>query len=241
MHHGLVIQITAGGAAIAFTALAPWCARFEKQVQAEVGQALIAGRSGERRVAAALRRDPNCLIIDDITLPLPNGHTCQLDHIVAGTWCLWLLETKNWRGIVRCSAEERWQIRRGTRTTSLGNPLRQNLIHAQALAERMNVPCTPLVVMAGSATPEGGVWPDGVVSLSDLPAWLAATASPSPAMADALEQLRAWKISRAHATLSRRHSRTMQVHNGIRGTQWLCYALAFASLAGVIAVALAGW
>ena len=59
------------------------------------------GASGERLVARRLRNGlpDDYLIINDIYLPLPDGTTTQIDHVVVSQYGVFVVETKKLFGM----------------------------------------------------------------------------------------------------------------------------------------------
>lgn len=100
------------------------------------------GKRGERIVAARLRDGlpEDYQIINDIYLPLPDGTTTQIDHIVVSRYGIFVVETKNYSGWI--SGEEKstkWTQSIYRKKSSFQNPIRQNYRHVCALADNLGI------------------------------------------------------------------------------------------------------
>lgn len=126
-----------------------------------------AGRAGERRVSAELRSHVGGVrIIDDLYLRF-GQRIAQIDHVVAGSDRIFVLETKNWRGRIECGAD-RWMVNGRGRHS----PIRQNGVHVTALRNAVgDVPAEGVVVMASSNCVLSNA-PSGVVPLTKLSSML---------------------------------------------------------------------
>jgi len=79
-------------------------------------------------------------LISNITLAINNG-TTQIDHVVVSRYGIFSIETKNMRGAIYGSANNRqWTQAIGRRKHQFMNPLHQNYKHTMALAETLGVP-----------------------------------------------------------------------------------------------------
>lgn len=85
------------------------------------------GADGEESVISALQNlDPSFKIVNDIVLPHDNQN---IDHVVVGSTGIFVIETKNHNGIIRC-IDDVWSRkkvgRRGTvYDANIGNPSKQ--------------------------------------------------------------------------------------------------------------------
>lgn len=79
--------------------------------------------------------------IDNVTLPLPNGGTTQIDHVIVSKFGIFVIETKNYKGWVFGSTNQaQWrQVLYGGRKFKFQNPLRQNYLHIKTLANLLNL------------------------------------------------------------------------------------------------------
>lgn len=133
-----------------------------------------AGDVGEARVNAVLSRIKGLEYLPAFSFEFRNNgkiDSCQMDHLVRGDDRLWIVETKNWSGTVASSTfvSDRWSVtaRSGHFREDL-NPLIQANRQSKWLSQQLGVPISFLIAMAGTAIPDQGGWPNGVVLLSNL-------------------------------------------------------------------------
>ena len=101
------------------------------------------GIVGEKRVKKILQRLSNkkYIVINDIMVPSDSDikHT-QIDHIVISTHGIFVIETKNYSGIVYGKANsEYWYKDTGSRVLKFRNPLKQNYAHIMGLQKALNM------------------------------------------------------------------------------------------------------
>lgn len=74
--------------------------------------------------------------LNNITLPLTNGGSTQIDHVIVSKYGIFVIETKNYKGwIFGNEAQRQWtQVIMG-RKYKFQNPLRQNYLHIKTLAD----------------------------------------------------------------------------------------------------------
>lgn len=131
------------------------------------------GEFGEKRVAETLRcgLPDDCWLLNDIYLPLPDGTTTQIDHIVVSRFGVFVIETKAYSGWI--FADERsaqWTQAFYRKKSRFQNPLRQNYLHIRTLAECLGINDAlfhSIVVFAGRCEFRTAM-PAGVVYLPDL-------------------------------------------------------------------------
>ncbi|WP_158100591.1 nuclease-related domain-containing protein [Neiella marina] len=103
----------------------------------------IKGWLGEALVKRALAKHlppERYTILHDVTLPLEDGGTTQIDHIVFSPYGIFVIETKNMAGrIYGNQHQSMWTQRIGGQSFRFQNPLRQNYKHTKALAMLLNV------------------------------------------------------------------------------------------------------
>lgn len=109
------------------------------------------GSIGERLVARRLRDGlpDEYLILNDVYLPLPDGTTTQIDHIVVSQYGVFVVETKCYKGWIFGNTESRvwtqslYAGRRGwakrTEKHTFQNPIRQNFRHICAIADNLGI------------------------------------------------------------------------------------------------------
>jgi len=94
-------------------------------------------------------------LIKDVTLPTKDG-TTQIDHIVVSRYGIFVIETKNMKGWIFGSTNQKtWTQKIYKHTSQFQNPLHQNYKHIKVLEALLNIPPTAihsLVVFIGDAT-----------------------------------------------------------------------------------------
>tara|TARA_R110000737_G_C14623611_1_gene494122 strand:- start:436 stop:1452 length:1017 start_codon:yes stop_codon:yes gene_type:complete len=104
----------------------------------------IKGRIGERHVRNGLTKhldNTKYTIINDATLPLEDGGTTQIDHIVISNFGVFVIETKNMSGWIFGSEHQaKWTQTIHRSKFPFQNPLRQNYKHTKTLAFILDMP-----------------------------------------------------------------------------------------------------
>ena len=101
------------------------------------------GARGERAVAGRLRDGlpEEYRILNDTYLPLPDGTTTQIDHIVISQYGIFVVETKTYSGwIFGNENSAKWTQTIYHCKHSFQNPIRQNYRHICALADNLKIP-----------------------------------------------------------------------------------------------------
>ena len=97
----------------------------------------VCGAFGESLLAAVLRRKLDASIyhvLNDIYLPLDDGSTTQIDHVVVSPFGVFVIETKTYKGwIFGNPRDAQWTQVLHKRKSRFQNPLRQNYLHVQRL------------------------------------------------------------------------------------------------------------
>ncbi|WP_352338762.1 NERD domain-containing protein [Psychrobacter sp. 16-MNA-CIBAN-0192] len=74
--------------------------------------------------------------LNNITLPLANGGSTQIDHIIVSIYGIFVIETKHYKGwIFGSERQAQWTQSIMGRKYKFQNPLRQNYLHVKTLAE----------------------------------------------------------------------------------------------------------
>lgn len=100
------------------------------------------GIRGERLVASRLKNGlpQEYIILNDIYLPLPDGTTTQIDHVVVGATGIFVIETKAYSGwIFGDEKSAQWTQSIYRKKSRFQNPLRQNYKHICALADNLGI------------------------------------------------------------------------------------------------------
>ena len=101
------------------------------------------GLRGERIVANRLRRGlpGEYLIFNDLYLPLDDGTTTQLDHVIVSRYGVFIVETKNYDGWIFANERSaKWTQSIYRKKSQFQNPIRQNYHHRCALANVLGLP-----------------------------------------------------------------------------------------------------
>lgn len=112
------------------------------------------GARGERKTAEILRSHlpAGYIVVNNIYLPLPDGTTTQIDHVVVSRYGIFVIETKTYSGwIFGDEKSAQWMQTKYRKKSRFQNPLRQNYRHVCALADCLGIPrtlCKSLVVFS---------------------------------------------------------------------------------------------
>ena len=97
----------------------------------------LRGAFGETLLAGVLRRRLDASIyhvLNDVYLPLDDGSTTQIDHVVVSPFGVFVIETKTYKGwIFGNPRDAQWTQALPKRKSRFQNPLRQNYLHVQRL------------------------------------------------------------------------------------------------------------
>lgn len=78
--------------------------------------------------------------LNHVTLPLKNGGSTQLDHVIVSIYGIFVIETKNYRGMIFGSPEqEQWTQATYSGKYRFKNPLKQNAYHIKVLANLLGL------------------------------------------------------------------------------------------------------
>lgn len=100
----------------------------------------LIGYSGEKRVASLLQRLPETdyVVVNDLLLPV-NGRTTQIDHVVVSLYGIFVIETKNYSGMIYGGEHsETWTKNVDGNKYTIPNPIRQNRLHVAAISSILN-------------------------------------------------------------------------------------------------------
>jgi len=101
------------------------------------------GARGERIVAERLKSglpDGEYKLLNDLYLPLPDGTTTQIDHIIVSQYGVFVAETKTYSGwIFGDEKSAQWMQTIYHKKSRFQNPLRQNYRHICALADNLGI------------------------------------------------------------------------------------------------------
>lgn len=141
------------------------------------------GKRGEERVTLHLRNElpENILILNDLYLPLADGSTTQIDHIVISECGIFVIETKTYSGWIFGRANDlKWTQTIYRKKSTFQNPIRQNALHINTIAKTLGIPrelLTGVVVFAGDCEFKTEM-PPGVVFARDAAAYIRSFTQP---------------------------------------------------------------
>jgi hypothetical protein len=73
-------------------------------------------------------------LLNDVTIKLRNGGTTQLDHLILSPYGIFVIETKNYKGIIKGTVDDlKWKQTIGNRTYEFYNPIKQNESHSRVV------------------------------------------------------------------------------------------------------------
>lgn len=101
------------------------------------GSPKIKGQIGERRVYSILTDLPDeYYLYNNVLLRTKNGRTMQIDHVVVSPYGIFVIETKNYQGIIIGNGNsDEWRQNIWGNEYQLYNPEMQNLSHVSVLKQ----------------------------------------------------------------------------------------------------------
>ncbi|OAI03579.1 nuclease [Methylomonas methanica] len=79
-------------------------------------------------------------LFKNVTLPTEDGGTTQIDHVIVSRYGVFVIETKNMKGWIFGSANQKtWTQKIYRHTNQFQNPLHQNYKHTQTLQSALNL------------------------------------------------------------------------------------------------------
>lgn len=116
----------------------------------------LKGKAGEKRVAAILNKLPNekYITINDLIVKDENG-SHQIDHLVVSTYGIFVIETKNYKGIIYGNEyEDYWTQNIYGNRSKFKNPIHQNYGHFKVietlLKNKYDVPIFAIVAFSSN-------------------------------------------------------------------------------------------
>lgn len=98
------------------------------------------GRQGERKVAKYLKKLPDNYIVLNNILLQNNIHSTQIDHIVFSPYGIFVIETKNYSGLIKGNeTSESWTKTSYGKNYTFRNPILQNQAHIKALKHILSI------------------------------------------------------------------------------------------------------
>lgn len=133
------------------------------------------GKQGEKLVAEILGEtiQGEQYVINDLLFKDASGKTCQIDHVYINKYGIWVIETKNYAGLIY--GQDNWRewmqvLAGGNEKNKFYNPVKQNTTHVYHLSEYLNVKDVFInVVVFLSRADIANVNSDKVYSIYTLP------------------------------------------------------------------------
>lgn len=123
----------------------------------EVFTPQIKGYLGEKYISIILSRLPknHYRAINNVLMKKSNGETTQIDHIVVSNYGIFVIETKNYKGLITGGEYvAQWTKHMGRKKYKFQNPIRQNYGHIKAIEEALSIPkdaFIPIIVFSPDA------------------------------------------------------------------------------------------
>lgn len=133
------------------------------------------GKHGETKVSEALRSIPNAyFVFDDAILEnAVSEMSHQIDHILIHPHGLFVVETKNYSGLLEYEESDRsWYKTIRGKKTRISSPLRQNKAHAIALRKALKSQFKPIPVVVFVQNNAPYLGDENVINLADLPLFI---------------------------------------------------------------------
>ena len=99
----------------------------------------LKGKLGEFAVATHVKlylKDPQYILLNDLTLPDGAGATTQIDHLLLSPYGIFVIETKNYKGwIFGSEHQKQWTQKIYKNSYKFQNPIHQNYKHIKVLEQ----------------------------------------------------------------------------------------------------------
>lgn len=121
-------------------------------------KATIKGNSGEKYVAKELSRlnQKEYIVLNDLLLVEEEGYTTQVDHVVVSIFGIFVVETKNYKGLIYGSDKQKnWTQNIYGNKSYFYNPIRQNYRHVKVIEYTLgcnNKIIKPVIAFSDDAT-----------------------------------------------------------------------------------------
>ena len=141
------------------------------------------------------------VVLNDIFLPVENGGTTQIDHVVVSVFGVFVVETKNYSGWIFADKNSpSWTQVLGKAKNLFQNPIRQNYLHLCAIADNLGLPKDVLhgIVAFADDCEFKTERPMGVVLFNELPAYIqqfGESIIKQSDVADIVSAIREWNAS----------------------------------------------
>ena len=156
--------------------------------------------------------------LNNITLPLADGGSTQIDHVIVSRYGIFVIETKNYKGWIFGNEKQRqWtQVIMG-RKYKFQNPLRQNYKHVKTLESLLEVSAEAIhsvIVFTGDSTFKTAM-PANVRRGAGYIAYIKSFRTPVLSVAEVEQivvQIQSGRLAQTRAT-NRRHVEHLQTRN----------------------------
>ena len=133
------------------------------------------GKQGEAKVKKLLKGTKSFRkkILNNVILQVEYGNTVQIDHILINEYGVFVIETKNYKGVVYgTESKSYWRQYLKNKSFTFYNPIKQNESHIQHLKEMFGkkYPYHSIIVFVGSTVKK--IDSDIVFSLTELEYYL---------------------------------------------------------------------
>lgn len=172
------------------------------------------GKQGEAKVKKMLKRTKSAKkrILNNVILQVEYGNTTQIDHILINEYGIFVIETKNYKGVVYgAEGKNHWQQYLKKKSFTFYNPIKQNENHIQHLKEifGQKYPYYSIIVFVGDTVKK--IDSDIVFSLSELEFYLDSFKEEIISAKDIQSLYRAIRSTQKHKRkMNRLHVRNMK-------------------------------
>lgn len=122
-----------------------------------------------------LRPKGSYKVLNDIYLPIEDGGTTQIDHIVVSPFGTFVVETKNYSGWIFADGKApTWTQVLGKTKNQFQNPIRQNYLHLRSIVDNLGLPENLLhgIVAFADDCEFKTERPEGVVFFNELTSYI---------------------------------------------------------------------
>lgn len=146
--------------------------------------AVSVGEKGEAMVRDVIKGLPpdRYAVLHDVWLPMEDGGETQIDHVIVSPFGIFVIETKNWKGIIHADDNSPvWTKYNCGHKDTYKNPIHQNYKHIVSIREKFFRAEREFVFGVVAMSPEAdfkyGV-PKGVVYYNELGSWIMGYVTP---------------------------------------------------------------
>lgn len=104
-----------------------------------VSKEVLQGEAGEAIVQKHYCQhfsNQKTVMINNCTLRMKNGHTTQIDHVLISEYGVFVIETKNYSGLIFGDEyQKKWTVCIGKQKHQFQNPIHQNFLHVKTIQQ----------------------------------------------------------------------------------------------------------